>query len=213
LRRVVTPAFATDVIVSAVLPWVAVLVLGRAGVPVLTALAIATVFPLARGAVSLLRRHRVDAIGAINLAFLAGSIAVSFLTNDVHFVLLRGVLVTSAFSLLCLGSLAAPRPLMFLLARQLATRDDPAAEAAFNARWERPPFRRAMRTITLVWGAAWALEVVARVLVAYRLPTLAALAVAPALTYGTLVLLVAWTIGYSAAQRRKHAAQPAVATA
>jgi hypothetical protein len=211
-RRALTRDLGADIVISAVLPWVTVLALARAGVPLVTAFAIAAIFPLVRGIVSLLRRHRLDAIGAINLAFLAASIAVTFVTGDVHFVLLRGVLATGGFGLLCLGSLFARRPLMFYLARQLLGRGDPEAEAAFDARWQFRPFRRAMRLITFGWGAAFAVEVVLRVIVAYRLTPVQALAAAPFITYGTLALLIAWTVAYSSAVRRKYAAtQPAAA--
>lgn len=204
-QRGMSRDFVTDIVVSGALPWIAVFVLQRLGIALVTALAVSTIFPLGHGIFSLVRRHRLDAIGILNLAFLVASIGVTFFTGDIHFVLLRGVLVTAAFSLVCIGSLAAPRPLMFYLGRQLSTRDDPVLEADWNARWQYAHFRWVMRLITLVWGLGYALEVVLRVIVAYRLPPLVAIALAPALTYGTLGLLMVWTIAYGGAMRRKYA--------
>jgi len=203
-----TRGFVTDIVVSGVLPWIAVFVLQRMGVPIITAFAIAMVFPLAEGVYSLVRRHRLDAIGSINLVLLIATLGVTFLSGDVHFVLLRGVLVTSAFSLLCLGSLAAPKPLMFYLGRQLSTRDDPVALAEWNDRWKSQRFRGIMRLITLVWGLAFALEVGVRVIVAYRFEPVVAFALAPVVTYGTLAVLMVWTIAFGGRMRRKYASAP-----
>lgn len=205
-QRGMTRDFAGDIVVSGVLPWLAVYILERYGVGVVAALTAATVFPLAHGTFSLVRRHRLDAIGTINLTFLVASIGVTFVTGDVHVILLRGALLTFAFSLLCLGSLAAPRPLMFYIGRQMSTRDDPVREAAWNARWQYPGFRRVMRLITLVWGLGYLFEVIVRVLIAYRFAPLVSLALAPVVTYGVLVLLIVWTIAYGGAMRRKYAA-------
>jgi hypothetical protein len=204
--RGMSTGFIRDVVVSGVLPWVAVFVLQHYGVPIVKALLIATIFPLVDGAYSLLKRHRLDAIGAVNLGFLLASIGVTFWTGDVHLLLLKGAAITGAFSLLCLGSLLAPKPLMFFLGRQLSTRDDPVLLAEWNARWARPRFRTIMRLITAVWGVGYMLEVVARVITAYTLPPLTVLGIAPVITYGTLGVLMAWTITYSKAMRRKYAA-------
>jgi hypothetical protein len=205
LSRGMSRDFVRDIFVSGVLPWVSVFVLQHFGVPIVRSLAISTIFPLADGAYSLLRRHRLDAIGAINLGFLLASIAASFLTGDVHFLLLKGAALTGIFSLICLGSLFAPKPLMFYLGRQLSTRDNPVLEAQWNARWEFPRFRGIMRLITAVWGIGYMLEVIVRVITAYTLPPLTVIGIAPVITYGTLAALMAWTIAYSSAMRRKYA--------
>jgi len=198
--------FARDMFVSGMLPWIAVLVLERYGVPLVPALALSTIFPIVDGTVSLVRKHRLDAIGAVNLSFIIGSIAVTFWTGDAHVALLKGAVLTAAFSVVCLGSLLAPKPLMFFLGRQFSAGDDAALIAEWNARWDRPQFRTTLRIITAVWGAGYALEVIARVTVAYTLPPLVVMATAPAITYGALALLIAWTIAYSSAIRRKYAA-------
>jgi hypothetical protein len=210
ITRGMSRDFLRDIFVSGVLPWISVFVLQHYGVPIVRALAISTIFPLTDGTYSLVRRHRLDAIGAINLGFLLASIAATFLTGDVHFLLLKGAVLTGVFSLICLGSLFAPKPLMFYTGRQLSTRDDPVLEAQWNARWELPRFRRIIRLITAVWGIGYMLEVVARVITAYTLPPLTVIGIAPILTYGTLGALMTWTIAYSSAMRRKYAAYDSV---
>jgi intracellular septation protein A len=209
LRGGMSKGFVRDIVVSGVLPWIAVFVLQHYGVALVPALAIATVFPVADGIFSLVRYRRLDAIGIVNLSFLLGSIAITFWSGDVHVSLLKGAVLTAAFSLVCLGSLLAPKPLMFFLGRQLSTRGDAALVAEWNERWQYARFRRTMRLITAAWGVGYLLEVVARVAVAYSFPPLVAMGLAPVITYGVLAILIAWTIAYSSAMRRKYAAYPA----
>ena len=197
--------FVRDIVVSGVLPWVCVFALQHFGVPLLRALVIATLLPIADGTFSLVRRHRLDGIGTINIGFLLASIAITFWSGDIHVLLLKGAVLTGTFSLICLGSLLAPKPLMYFLGRQLSTRDDPELVAQWNARWAFPEFRRIMRLITAVWGIGYMLEVVIRVITAYTLPPITVLAIAPVITYGTLGILMVWTIVYSSAMRRKYA--------
>jgi hypothetical protein len=212
--RNMSGGFTRDLVVSGVLPWVAVSVLQHYGVPIVRALVIATLIPIATGAFTLLKQHRVDTLGALNIGFLVASIGLSFLTNDAHVLLLKGAAITGAFSLICLGSLLAPKPLIFYLGRQFTTGGDPASIADWNARWERPPFRKTMRLMTAVWGFGYLLEVVARVITAYTLPPLTVLWVSPIITYGVLGALILWTISYGKAMRRKYAAYaPAISVA
>jgi hypothetical protein len=204
--RNMSGSFIRDMAVSGVLPWVAVFVLQHYGIPIVRALVIATLVPIVTGVFTLLKQHRVDALGAVNIGFLLASIGVSFLTGDVHVLLLKGAAITGAFSLICLGSLFAPKPLMFYLGRQFSTNDDPALIADWNANWGRPQFRKIIRLMTAVWGVGYLIEVVMRVIAAYTLPPLTVVGVSPIITYGMLALLMAWTIAYGKAMRRKYAA-------
>jgi hypothetical protein len=199
---------AGDLAISGALPWLIVVVLQRFHVPLVTALTLSTIVPFGRVIFSVARDRRLDAIGLINVGFLLGSIAVTFLTGDAHIMMLKGAVVTATFSLVCLGSLLAPRPLMFYLGRQFSTHNDPILVAQWNKRWHyAPPFRAGLRLITAVWGIGYMLEVVARVIVAFTLPKMTAITVAPIITYGMLGILMAGTISYSGAMRRKYAAQ------
>jgi hypothetical protein len=201
-------SFVRDLAISGGLPWLMVYVLRQFHVELVTALAVSTIVPLGRVIASVVRTRRLDAISLLNLGFLLASIVATLLVKDVHFALIKGVAVTAAFSLLCFGSLLAPRPLMFYLGRQVSTHNDPVLITQWNNRWHYArPFRTGLRLITVAWGLGYLIEVVARVIAAYTLPPMAAITVAPILTYGMLALLMAGTIAYSGAMRRKHAAQ------
>ena len=201
--------FVRDIAVSGILPWVSVFVLQRAGVSLIVALGVSTTFPLADGIITFVRKRAIDAIGMVNIGFLLASMAFTFLTGNVHIVMLKGAFLTGAFSLLCLGSLLAPKPLLYYFGRQTTTRGDPVLMARWDANWELPGFRRVLRLMTVVWGIGLAFEVIVRVITVYRLPPLTALALAPFITYGTLGALMAWTIAYRAAMIRKYGESPA----
>jgi hypothetical protein len=205
MSRGMSLGFVRDLVISGVLPWVCVYLLGRAGMSLVTALWLSTLIPVVDGAITFARKRRLSIIGIINLAFLLASIALAFLSGDYHILLLKGALLTGVFSLLCLGSLLAPKPLMFFVGRQVSTGDDPVRVAEWNARWELPRFRNIMRLITAVWGIGYLIEVAARISITYTLPELTVLALNPVITYGILGLLMAWTILYAGAMRRKYA--------
>jgi hypothetical protein len=57
------------------------------------------------------------------------------------------------FGIACLVSLATKRPLMFFVARSLATGGDTDRIAAWDARLVLPAFRKVMRRLTAVWGS------------------------------------------------------------
>jgi hypothetical protein len=205
LRGGLSRGFTRDMLVSGVLPWLVVLALTRFGVPIVKALAISALVPIADGLATFARSRRLDGIGIINLAFIAGSIAVTLWTGDVHVALLKGAVLTGMFGLVCLGSLLAPKPLMFYLGRQMSTRGDATLIAEWNARWQFARFRGIMRLITAAWGLGFLAEVAVRVVVAYTFAPVVVLATAPFITYGVIALLATWTVVYSGAMRRKYA--------
>ena len=68
------------------------------------------------------------------------------------FAIAKESIFTGVFGLAFLVSLALPRPLIFHLGRQFNAAGDPAAEAAWDASWSIPGYRRVFRLLTAVWG-------------------------------------------------------------
>lgn len=200
------PGLARNLAVDMLLPYLAVQVLShRAGWSTASAVAVAALFPAASIAVNALRRRRLEWIGLIVLVTLAGAIGVVLFTGNVRLALLKAVPGAALFGLACVASLGARRPLMFFVARQFTAGDDPAKLAAWNARLDSAGFRRAMRLLTLVWGAAFLAKSAAWAACAYFLPLDLALIAIPAIGFGTLGVLFAWTIRF--ARRRAGAAR------
>jgi hypothetical protein len=191
--------------VDMALPWIAVQLLTRAwAVPIVSAIAIAALFPAASVAIGGLRRRRLDIIGTVILVTLLGGVVMTLVTQDARFALMRAVPGAALFGLACLASLPARRPLMFFLARQFTAGDDPAKLAAWNTRVESAGFRRAMRVLTAVWGLAFLVKAALWVASALLLTPTAALLSGPAIGLAAFGALMAWTIAY--ARRRSTAA-------
>jgi hypothetical protein len=190
-------------VVDAGLPWLAVQFLERAwGVGTLPAFAAAALFPIASVALSWLRYRRTDFIGLAVLAAIVGGVAVALLTNDVRFAVLKGAPTYGLFGVACFVSLSRSRPLMFFVSRHFIAGGDDAKAARWTARLENAGFRRSMRLLTIVWGAACLLETMLGIAAAFLLPPGTALVAEPVLGIGTLAGLLLWTTAY--ARRRQE---------
>ncbi len=85
-------------------------------------------------------------------------------SHNARLVLDEGSVPTAVFGLICPGSLATPKPLMYRLAMEFigpGTRQG----REFTGRWQYPGFRRVFRVITTAWGTAYLAEAVARVVI------------------------------------------------
>jgi len=196
--RLVGQNLGGSLLLNGAAPFIAYQVLIARGVPVVRALALTSVFPIAGLLVGFVRSRRADAIGVISLVFIAVGIAGS-MNFGPRFYLVRVSFGTSIFGLLCLASLLYRRPLMFYLGRQVATGNEPARAAYYDSLWEHVRFRHVQRVVTATWGIGYVLEAGVRVLVAVTLPIGVVLLVEPIIGYAVLALLMLWTIRYTRA--------------
>lgn len=196
-----------SLVLNGAAPFVAYQVLSARGVPVVRALVLTSVFPIAGLLVGFVRSRRADAIGVISLLLIAVGIAGS-MNFGPRFYLVRVSFGTSVFGLLCLASLLYRRPLMFYLGRQVATGNEPTHAAYYDGLWRYPRFRHVQRIVTATWGIGYVLEAVARILVAVALPIGVVLLVEPIIGYVVLGLLMLWTIRYTRAAALDAAAVP-----
>jgi hypothetical protein len=191
--------------INVVLPLVVAQWLLHQGRSPVVALGIAALFPLGDGVVSALRR-RLDLLSVASLAALVVGIALSFATNNAAFAIAEKSAFTGLFGVAFLVSLLLPRPLIFHLGRQFNTEGDPAAQAAWDANWSIPGFRRVVRVMTAVWGLGLLAEAALRVVVAITMTPAVAIVVSPVLAIGAIALLILWTRQYAARARRRAAA-------
>jgi hypothetical protein len=188
---------ARSIIIGAICPYVLFQILSQHGVPTVEALSAGAVFPLGATLVSWLRVRRVDGIGIVMLALIIVGVVTSLISGTVRFFLVKESLLTGGFGVVCLVSLLAPRPLMFYFGRQFATGGDPARLAWYDGLWQYPAFRFRIRLITVVWGVAYLVEALVRVVLSFVLAPAAVIAVSPVFALGVTFLLVTWTIAYS----------------
>ena len=179
-------AAAATVLVDLAAPLVGYYTLHAAGVSDVIALAAGSVPPAVKAVVTAVRERRVEPVGAaVLLAMLLATVA-SLVTGDPRELLVRGALLSLPFGLWTLATLARPRPLCFQVTRNLL----PHRARLMDELWERDPrFRRAWRSITIVWGTTMLADTALRVLMAVTLPVPVVPALDTALTVATLVAL------------------------
>ncbi len=99
---------------------------------------------------------------------------------------------------------------MFYLLRQFVAGDDPARLQWWEGLWERPPFRAALRRVTLVWGIGYIIAALIGAACAWLLKPSQVVVISPALALLTLGMLVAWTRTYLMAIRDRYPGLAAV---
>jgi hypothetical protein len=182
-------------------PLVAYSLLRSAGQSAVSALVLSGLFPAFGVAVSFARHRRLDVIGGLVLAGIVVGAALGLVSGDARLVLVEGSVPTAVFGLVCLGSLATSKPLIYRFAREFTGPKTPKGRE-LGTRWEDARFRHAFRLFTAVWGAAYLAEAAARVILVETTSTSTALAVSKTMPYAVAAALIAWMIGYGRWVRR-----------
>jgi len=160
--------------------------LHAAGVDDLTALALGGAPPAIKTVVAVARGCRVEPVALAVLVVMTVGLVASLITGDPRELLVRNALLSLPFGLWTLATLWLRRPLTFRVTQTLL----PHRAALMDELWEGDPrFRRAWRSITVIWGGALLLDCVLRVLMAASLPVPAVPALDTALTLVTLVAM------------------------
>jgi hypothetical protein len=193
-------------------PLVAYNVLRSAGFSSVTALILSGVFPAAGVTIGIVQHRRVDALGVLVLAGIAVGAVLGLVSHNARLVLDEGSVVTAVFGLICLGSLATPKPLMYRLAVEFMG-PDTARGQEFTGLWQYAGFRHAFRVVTAVWGIGYLAEAVVRVVIVQNTSTGTALAISKVLPFAVAGVLSAWTVGYGRYQKRKGEQLAAAAAA
>lgn len=163
----------------------------------LTALVIATLFPLLKSGYDLVQRHEVNPVTVLVLLGTITSILALFLGGDPRILLVRESLFTGAFGIACLVSLSFPRPIMFYFGRYFMAGRDQQRRATFDARWQFPAVRHAHRLVTSVWGLVYTGEFVLRVVLVYSLSAPVVLVVSPVMLGLATIFTIIWTFWYA----------------
>jgi intracellular septation protein A len=200
------------ILLSIVAPIVIYGMLTDRGVGEVPALIISGIGPVVDLLITMVVARRVDEFSLIVLAFLLLSVVTSLLFDDPRLLLLKESALTGIFGLILLGSLLAPRPLMFYFGRRFAAQGIPEKVAWWNGLWQYAGFRRTQRVLTLVWGVAWLAEAVLRGVLAFVVPVGTSVVINSVLPPVVTVLLIVFTITYAKrSQARARANGAAVA--
>lgn len=173
-----------------------------------SALLLSGVWPVLDTVIHLVWHRKMDEFAVVTLFFLALTAVVSLVgAHSARALLVKDSVVTGLFGVLCLATLLAPKPLMFYFGRRFSTDGTAESHAWWNGLWQFEGFRSVMRRMTIVWGVGYLVEAAARVGLSYTLSVEAMLVANPVLIYGTLGLLVLWTIRTSQRSRAEGAAR------
>jgi hypothetical protein len=183
-------------------PLLAYNLLRSAGFSSVSALVLSGVFPATGVIIGIVQHRRVDAIGVLVLAGIAAGAVLGLVSHNARLVLDEGSVGTAVFGLICLGSLATPKPLMYRLAMEFVGPDTRQGQE-FTDLWQYREFRHVFQVITVVWGTGYLAEAVARVVIVQNTSTGTALAISKVMPYAVAAVLTAWTIGYGRHSKRK----------
>jgi len=117
-------------------------------------LAISGVPPILWLAYSVVKLRAIDVLGLFAAENVVVSMAALVLAHSERGALIGRSMQNVILAAIFLGSLAAARPLMFHMARQLTTGNDPDKRRDFDASATRPDALRAYRILTLGWTVA-----------------------------------------------------------
>lgn len=201
----------TTIVLNIALPIVTYDVLTDNGVGEVPALLLGGVWPALELAINLTRMRKIDEFSMLVLIFLFVGVISALAFNSPQLVLIKEGAVTGLFGLVLLGSLLAPRPLMFYFGRRFATSGIPARIDWWNSLWQYDGFRRGQRMLTVVWGVALAGSAGICIALTYALSVDVMVVVMNLAPYIVFALLLAFTVSYGKrAQRRPGAAPPPV---
>lgn len=169
----------------------------------LTALILATLFPVAESLWGLLRERQLDPIAVVVLLGIATDAGALFLGGSPQILLLRESLFTGAFGVACFFSLLLPRPLMFYFGRYFMAGGDAKKRATFDASWSLPGVRRGNRLVTAVWGTVFVGELLIRIQLIYSISAAWVLVVSPLLLGSMTVGTIIWSLAYGYRLRQR----------
>jgi hypothetical protein len=172
------------------------------GFSTVSALILSGLFPAVGMIIGVIAHRRVDAVGVLVLAGIVVGAILGLVSRNPKLVLDEGSVSTGVFGLICLGSLATDKPMMYRFALEFIGPDTERGREFVRLR-QYKEFRRAFVVITVVWGTAYLVEAAARVIIVQETTAGTALAVSKVLPYAVAAVLIAWTVGYGRYQGRK----------
>jgi hypothetical protein len=183
-------------------PLLAYSLLRSGGMSAVAALILSGIFPALGIVIGAVVDRRLDIIGVVVVAGLVVGTVAGLVSNNARLYLVEGAVPSLVFALACLGSLRSRKPLIYRFAVELLGPDTPEGREAVGA-WQYPRFRRAFQVITAVWGVAYLIEVVVRLVVVETTSTGIALLFSKLVPYALAFGLSGWTLGYGEHEKKK----------
>jgi hypothetical protein len=135
--------------------------------------------------------RRIDPFALFLMVLFGVGLALTFITGDVRFALLKDSLTSFLAGVFFLGSCAVHRPMAYSAAQRFA---GPAGAAQVRARYLDPLVRHRYYLSSLVWGGGLLAEALLRVPLVFLLPFNLAVVASNVLMVLTYTVLIIWTI-------------------
>jgi hypothetical protein len=156
------------------------------------ALLAGAVFCAGRTAWVAIRDRRLDVFAGFLLILFTAGLALTFVTGDPRFVLIKTVVTSAIAGLLFLASCVVRRPLSYYAAQRFA---GPVGAARLRAMTEADPaMRRRWYVVSAGWGVGLIAEASIRVPLLYLLPVSVAVGASTAVMVAAFAGLIFWTI-------------------
>lgn len=150
-----------------VVPLAAFYLARAAGLNQWLALVIAAIAPIIGIAVTWARTRRLDPTAVFVIAAMALSLLIALFTGDARVLLARESWLTGAIGLWVLGTLVTSRPFLLDVAGKISP---PRIAERIDALWsDNRVFRRWLVLASIAWGAAFLLDAIVRVVLAYTM--------------------------------------------
>jgi hypothetical protein len=205
--RAGTSVLAPIVVFDIVGPIIVQSVARHHGASIVGALVLSGIPPAAWVFAGMIWRRRLDAVGVFVLTSIILATLIGLATGNGRLYLLDGAILTGVFGLVCLASLATPRPIMFQFA--LESNGGPNSERGreFADRWRYAEFRRVFVVMTVVWGLGFVLQAAINITIIEATSTSKAFVINKILPYIFLAALGAWTFAYGRRAKRRGEAR------
>jgi hypothetical protein len=141
------------------------------GTSMVTAFIASSIASFARMVFTAARDRKLNGLSALVLGVNLASIALNVVTGSVRVVAARDAVVSSVVAFGILLSVLRGRPVLAEGVRPFVTKGEPDREAAWDRLWMTSPrFRRILGAHSAVWGVAFVLDCVVRVICAATAP-------------------------------------------
>jgi hypothetical protein len=149
------------------------------------------------------RRRRLNPFATVMLVVFGIGLALSLVSGDARFLLLKDSITTGAVALVFLATSVRGTPLTLAAMQSFA----PHRAAALTAAYRRDPeVRRGVRRTSAVWGFGLLAEALVRVPLVFLLPVSVMVGLSTVLFVAAFACLITWNVWFVALARRRIAA-------
>ncbi|WP_222853430.1 VC0807 family protein [Fodinicola acaciae] len=149
------------------------------------------------------RARKLDGFAVFMLATFVFGLAMTFVTGDARFLLVKDSFGTSLVGAIFLVTSFFGKPMVYYGARRFAA-GTPEKVAEMDRRYATEPrFRQTFRTMSLVWGCTLLVEAAVRIPLVYLLPVDVMAGLSQMTGIAVIGLLILWTMRYVRRRRRE----------